>query len=314
MRAPRALIPLFAVCGAAAVVAVAGAGAAIEGLPDVGSAHADGVRAVPGATITATTWNVCADALAGCPLGAAPAELGKRIPQRMRGIEVGGRKVDATAVFLQEVCSGHVNVLKNVPSMRGWTWAFAPSGGSCTDGQGRLGVALGTRAPMTGVRHVRLPAPARHERVAVCGDVARWHARVCATQLSAPRWDDDPIGDWRAKQVKRLTGELAGAERAILGGDLGERPESPSLDPLYQAYGECDQGPGPARTGSGTLQNARGQAVEKTDYLFASKSAGVSCGVPERADTASDHRPLTAVIRFRRPAEPITDQPANPSR
>ncbi|MDL4773579.1 MULTISPECIES: endonuclease/exonuclease/phosphatase family protein [Thermomonosporaceae] len=307
MRAPRALIPLLAVCGAAAVVAVAGAGAAIEGLPDVGPAHADGARKkVAAATVTTMTWNVCGDAEPGCPLGSKPAELVKRIPAQIDANEVGGRRVKANAVLLQEVCAGHVTALKHAASLRAWSWTFAPSGKSrtCANGEGRPGVAIGTKAALTGVKIVPLPAPSRQERVAVCGDVESWSTRLCSTQFSSSSWDDDPSGDWRRKQVHRLTTALEGARRVIVGGDLADRPDGTTLDPLYRAYAECDQGPGTARAGAGTAQNWRGEATEKTDYLFTTKAAGISCGVPAVATHASDHRPVTAVIRFRPPSAP----------
>lgn len=302
MRTPRALIPLLAVCGATAVVAAAGAGADIDGLPGSGGpAHADGVRQVRAVTITAMTWNVCGDAGPGCKLGAKPTELVGRISQQMRATEVGGREVATNAVFLEEVCEGHVRTLKITEWLRKWSWAFAPSPTehTCANGQGRLGVAIGTKPKLTEVSRTRLPSPTRQQRVALCGEVQAWSTRVCATQLSSARWDEDPRGEWRRKQVRSLA-TLAGAGRRVLvGGDLSERPESTALDPLYRDYVECDQGPGPARTGAKTLQDWRGTAVEKADYLFATKSAGVSCGVPASPVRVSDHRPLSAVVRFR---------------
>ncbi|WP_030170403.1 endonuclease/exonuclease/phosphatase family protein [Spirillospora albida] len=294
MRAPRALIPLLSVCAAAAVVTAAGAGAAIEGLSGGGPALADSASEASTVTVNAMTWNVCGDAEPGCPLGARPAELTRQIAQQMRATEVGGRRVRTDAVFLQRVCSGHVDGLKKIDPFGTWSWAFAPApkGRACANGQGRLGVAVGTRAALTDVRQVALPSPAGAGRVAVCGEVASWSARVCATQFSA----ED--GEWRGRQARALANLAGSAVRVVVGGDLAERPESPVLDPLYAAYDECDQGPGGARTGEKTRQDWRGQDVEKNDYLFISKSAGVSCAVPDAPVRASDHRPLSAVIRF----------------
>ncbi|MEV4254758.1 endonuclease/exonuclease/phosphatase family protein, partial [Spirillospora sp. NPDC049652] len=71
MRAPRALIPLLAVCGAGVVVALAGAGAAIEKSPALGSTDAGRPQraAADGpVSVTALTWDVCGDAEPGCPL------------------------------------------------------------------------------------------------------------------------------------------------------------------------------------------------------------------------------------------------------
>ena len=39
--------------------------------------------------------------------------------------------------------------------------------------------------------------------------------------------------------------------------------------------------------------------MEKDDYLFITKSATVSCTVPAGTDKSSDHRPVSAMIRFR---------------
>ncbi|GAA4060531.1 endonuclease/exonuclease/phosphatase family protein [Actinomadura miaoliensis] len=303
MRAPRALIPLLAVCGAAAVVVTAGAGAAIEGAPDLGPALADGAREVPAATVTAMTWNVCGDAAPGCPLGSRPADLVRDIPRQMADVRVGGRKVNMDAVFLQEVCSGHVTALRKTSQFKAWSWEFAPYRGAdgsprkCANGQGRLGVAIGSRERLTDVRATELPSPPGVRRVALCGQVGAWHAKLCTARLSTARWDDDPRGDWRRKQAQKVA-EVAGTGRVVFGGDLGEQPESRHLDVLYRDYAECDQGPGTARTGAKTRQDWNGTPVEKTDYLFASAPAGISCGVPETPVRSSDHRPVGAVVRF----------------
>ncbi|MFA1540338.1 endonuclease/exonuclease/phosphatase family protein [Actinomadura monticuli] len=291
MRSPRALIPLLSVCAAAAVVAAAATGATIEGLPGGGdSAHADGAAEPPAAvTVNAVTWNVCG--VPGCPSGAAPAKLTKQVVQRTRATEVGGRKVKTNAVLLQEVCEGHVRAFKK--TMATWTWAFAasPGGAACAQGQGRSGVAIGTEAPLTEPRQAKLPAPAGRARVALCGEVPSWTTRVCVTQLSPSEG-----GDWRLKEARALA-TLAGGGRVLLGGDFADSPDSPALDPLYGAYAECDQS-GSSRTGAMTRQNWQGTAVEKTDYLFITKSATASCSVPANPTKASDHRPMSAEVRF----------------
>ncbi|MER7541975.1 endonuclease/exonuclease/phosphatase family protein [Actinomadura sp.] len=293
MRSPRALIPLLSVCAAAAVVTAAATGASIEGLPGGGGgpAHADAPAPRPAAaTINAVTWNVCGGG-PGCPSGAAPAKLAKQIVQRMHATEVGGRKVKTNAVLLQEVCEGHVRAFKK--TMGTWTWAFAasPGGASCAQGGGRTGIAIGTGAPLTGVRQAKLPAPAGRARIALCGNVPSWATRVCVTQLSPAEGDE-----WRQKQARALA-SLAGTGRVLLGGDFADSPDSPALDPLYSAYAECDQ-TGSSRTGAKTRQDWRGTAVEKTDYLFIPKSAAVSCSVPANRTRASDHRPMSAEVRF----------------
>jgi endonuclease/exonuclease/phosphatase family metal-dependent hydrolase len=291
VRSPRALIPLLSVCAAAAVVAAAATGASIEGLPGGGGpAHADGAAEPPPAvTINAVTWNVCGGP--GCPSGAAPAKLTKQVVQRMRATEVGGRKVRTNAVLLQEVCEGHVRTFKK--TMDTWTWAFAasPGGASCAQGQGKAGVAIGTDAALTETRQAKLPAPAGRARIALCGEVPSWATRVCVTQFSPAEGDE-----WRQKEARALT-TIAGTGRVLVGGDLADSPDSPALDPLYAAYAECDQS-GAARTGAKTRQNWQGTAVEKTDYLFITKSAAVSCSVPSTRTKASDHRPMSAEIRF----------------
>ncbi|MBO2464665.1 endonuclease/exonuclease/phosphatase family protein [Actinomadura violacea] len=300
MRAPRALIPLLSVCGAAAVVTAAGVGADIDGLPGGGPAHADGAvrKPPPKATVTALTWNVCGTAEPGCPLGARPAELAKRVADQLHTTEVGGRKVRANAAFLQEICSGQVEALKKASWFASWSWEFAayPDGRACAGNQGRPGVAIGARAALTGARPTRLPSPSGNRRVALCGEAAAWRTRLCVTQFSSPA--EDPQGEWRRKQA-RAYADLAGTgTRVIAGGDLAATPENAALDPLYRAYAECDQS-GTARTGGKTLQDWKGTALEKDDYLFITKSATASCSVPASATKASDHRPLSAVIRFR---------------
>ncbi|TDD89602.1 endonuclease/exonuclease/phosphatase family protein [Actinomadura darangshiensis] len=293
MRSPRALIPLLSVCAAAAVVAAAATGASIEGLPGGGGpAHADGADAPrPAAvTINAMSWNVCGGP--GCPSGAAPAELAKEIVQRMGATEVGGRTVSTDAVLLQEVCEGQVRTFKK--TLGRWSWAFAPSpgGAACSHGQGRVGVAIGTDAPLVQHEQTKLPAPAGRTRIALCGEVPSWATRVCVTQLST---SEDAA--WRRKEAGALT-TLAGTGRVLVGGDLADRPESAALDPLYKAYAECDQ-TGSSRTGAKTRQSWQGTAIGKTDYLFITRSASVSCSVPTARTKTSDHRPLSAVVRYR---------------
>ncbi|MBT2207181.1 endonuclease/exonuclease/phosphatase family protein [Actinomadura sp. NEAU-AAG7] len=300
VRSPRALIPLLSVCGAAAVVAAAGAGAAIDGLPGGGPAHADGARETPAVTISAMTWNVCGVPRPGCPLGGRPEELTRRITTRMNATEVGGRTVKTNAVFLQDVCSGQVKTLKRTGRFAKWTWAFAPFAGgpACAGGQGRPGVAVGVEAQMGGVRTSRLPSPSYAGRSAVCGDVPSWNTRVCGTQFSTKA--EDPDGAWRRKQAHALVSVAGSGARVVVGGDLTDGPEDPVLDPLYRAYAECDQSAA-ARTGAKTVQDWRGQALRKADYLFITKDTGTSSSVPDAAVTSSDHRPLSAVIRFRQP-------------
>ncbi|WP_141579539.1 endonuclease/exonuclease/phosphatase family protein [Actinomadura sp. WMMA1423] len=290
MRSPRALIPLLSVCAAAAVVTAAATGASIQGLRGGGPAHADGAADRPAAvTINALSWNVCGGP--GCPSGSAPARLAKEIVQRMRATEVGGRTVRPNAVLLQEVCEGQVRTFRT--SLPKWSWAFAspPGAEACADGQGRAGVAIGTDAPLSAQRQARLPAPAGSARVALCGEVPSWSTRVCVTQLTAGE-----SGQWRRKEAGALT-SLAGTDRILVGGELADVPESPALDPLYAAYAECDQ-TGSSRTGAKTRQDWRGSALDKTDYLFIGKSAAVSCSVPSTPVKASDHRPLSAVVRY----------------
>lgn len=292
MRSPRALIPLLSVCAAAAVVTAAATGASIEGLPGGGGgpAHADGAAPRPAAvTITAMSWNVCGGP--GCPSGAAPDRLAKDIVQRMRATEVGGRTVRTNAVLLQEICEGQVSTVKK--AMTGWSWAFAssPGGEKCAEGQGHAGVAIGTDAKLTQHEQTKLPAPAGHTRIALCGEVPSWTTRVCVTQLGT---SED--AQWRRKEAGALS-TLAGTGRVLVGGDLADSPDSSALDPLYAAYAECDQS-GSSRTGAKTRQTWQGTAVVKTDYLFIAKSASVSCSVPADTTKSSDHRPLSAVVRY----------------
>ncbi|RKS79412.1 endonuclease/exonuclease/phosphatase family metal-dependent hydrolase [Actinomadura pelletieri DSM 43383] len=292
MRSPRALIPLLSICAAAAVVTAAATGASIEGLPGGGgSALADGAVTSPKAvTIKAMTWNVCGDAEPDCPLGAAPDRLTKEVAERMRTTEVGGREVTPNAVLLQEVCEGHVSAFKKVSWLSSWTWAFAaPSKGpSCSNGEGRRGVAIATEAPLVEPRSTNLPGRAQ---IALCGEVPSWATRVCVTRL------ETGSAETRRKQAAALA-ELAGGGRVLFGGDLGDTPDSSPLDPLYRSYAECDQS-GTSRSGAGTRQDWTGAAVAKTDYLFISRSAAVSCSVPTERVKTSDHRPLSAVVRYR---------------
>lgn len=162
---------------------------------------------------------------------------------------------------------------------------------TCVQDQGRLGVAVGTDAELTGTTTTELPATTGRAPIALCGDVPTWTTRICVTQL-----DPAENTEARRKQADALT-DLAGTGRVLVGGDLADTPHSPALDPLYETYAECDQ-TGTSRTGANTRQNWQGTAVDKTDYLFTTPSAAVSCSVPDTRNKASDHRPLSAAVRF----------------
>ncbi|RFU40984.1 endonuclease/exonuclease/phosphatase family protein [Actinomadura logoneensis] len=301
MRAPRALIPLLAVCGAGVVVALAGAGAAIEKSPALGSTDAGRAQSTADGpvSVTALTWDVCGDAEPGCPTDGEPDGFARRIDRQLAATTVAGRTVQPDALLLQRVCSAQVKSLKALGRLKSWSWTFAPQPAadgtdrSCLNGQGRFGLAIATREPLTDVRHADLPSQPGRGRIGVCGTVQAWGARVCTALFSSAEPGDDPDGTWRPKQTQTLLG-LADADRVIIGGDFTDKPRARSLDAFYGIYSEC----GGKRAGDPTRQDASGKATEKTDYLFASPSAALTCGVPASPVRVSDHRPLTATIRF----------------
>ncbi|WP_018654326.1 endonuclease/exonuclease/phosphatase family protein [Actinomadura flavalba] len=295
MRAPRALIPLLAVCGAAAIVAFAGAGAAIEHDPAPVLADSVVEDAAP-ATITAMTWNVCGDARPECPSGTDPGALVDAVAREAAANSVGGRRVAANAILLQEVCSAQVTALGDAPAFRDWTWVFSPDAPDavCANGQGRPGVALGARGPLGDVRTVALPADQGQGRAAVCATSPQWATRLCSASFSDAA--QDPSGAWRARQAAALA-KAAGPGRTVFGGHLAAEPTAPALDGLYADFDECDEGPD-SRDGGKTLQDWRGHAVTKTDYLFVNAESTVSCAVPRSPNPSSDHRPLTSVVHF----------------
>lgn len=282
------------------MVVTAGAGAAIEHRDDPGPPVSDVAQGTQTTTVNVLNWNVCGDTDPRCPAGAKPAEVVRTVSTQMKNNVVGGRKVKANAVFLQEVCLGHVKAIAGQSGMSGWSWQFAPvlqpngKPAACANGQGQFGVAMGAQQEIAGVEKVYLPSPRTRRQVALCGNVASWNStRLCTAQLS-----DEPNGEWRRKQTQKLT-ELAGVGRVVFGGDFNEQPQKPALDVLYRSFGECDQAAGGARAGERTFQNAQGLAVAKTDYVFASKSAEIACEVPNQPVRSSDHRPIAAVVNFR---------------
>ncbi|GAA2617047.1 endonuclease/exonuclease/phosphatase family protein [Actinomadura fulvescens] len=296
MRAPRALIPLLAVSGAAVVVVTAGAGAAIEQGDDPGPPAADMAQDTRTTAVNVLNWNVCGDTDPRC--GAKPADVVKTVSAQLKGNVVSGRRIKANAVFLQEICLGQVKAI--AAGTGTWSWQFAPvlradgKPAACANGQGQFGIALGSQHEISGVEKVYLPAPRARRQPALCGNVASWsNLRLCTAQLS-----DEPNGEWRRRQTQKITA-LAGAGRVVFGGDFNEQPNKPALDVLYRSFGECDQTAGGARTGERTYQNAQGLAVAKTDYVFATKTAGIACEVPNQPVRSSDHRPIAAVVHFR---------------
>ncbi|WP_433331414.1 endonuclease/exonuclease/phosphatase family protein [Spirillospora sp. CA-294931] len=286
------------------MVVAAGAGAAIDGSPDIGPLHGDAPREVSASDVTlnAMTWNVCGDGAPDCPSGIRPADVVKKITALMKGGVAGGQKVTANVVMLQRVCEGQLKSLRQ-GGLRSWSWAFAPSRPAkgktavCGGGQGQSGVALGTERKLSGVQRVALPSPAIESRTALCGTVAAWSTRVCTARLSSAAKGDDPRGEWRERQTQALAGLLSGP-RAVLGADLVDPPNTAPLDVLYRGFRECGQGPKGERTGAGTRQDGKGRAVDKVDYLFTTKSAQVTCGVPAAPMSAATHRPLYASVHF----------------
>jgi endonuclease/exonuclease/phosphatase family metal-dependent hydrolase len=207
--------------------------------------------------------------------------------------------VDALASVVR-TCAPDVLLVQEAPRFLRWRSKRAALARRCglvvatADRPGGLCVMTALRVDVVNTSFCLLPKTSgHHERVLVTATLGfgglRW--RVVSMHLSTDLAE-------RRRHLPTIMAELAidSAEPLIAGGDLNEQPGEPVFSELAARLQDCFEvaGSGPGATYSAELPRRR------LDAIFAAPSLTVvSCeavGVPG-VETASDHRPVLAVLR-----------------
>lgn len=282
------------------------------------------------------SWNICGEA------GGVRGEDGfcayRNEPQRkVDQIAQVAAEHDANVIMLQEVCGeapgSHMERLRAALGA-GWSIEHA-KGGRPTDGatycrgglSGELGVGIAVKGRVSEVTAVNtVPAGGDLQTLPVlCVRVEGWSTRVCTTHILA-----DGADPRRSGQIQNVKSEIwPDRNQLVLGGDFNMFPGSAQLQPISEAFDECD-----ARSyGGGDEVNEAthhswseqgGHQLRKRDHIFASWSESGSpftaCDVdPSRMDTTenrpssgppdgySDHAPIIGNLRPVKHAEATGD-------
>lgn len=256
--------------------------------------------------IDTLTWNVCANNSDCAMYGYSVSGFTDAVSQRVEG-------ANADVVFFQEFCEKLAKPLEQKLEERldggadTWDVRFAPiqyrTGTShwaqkaCAGNRGAYGVAVAVPAENSWYKAVELDSPDGTERrTALCAAVPSWAVMACSAHFSTGGAGyDDPDRSQQQEQASYLAqqvGQYSGY-RPVFGGDLNATPTVkptgstvPVLQPLYNAYAECDEPDN--RPTKGTL---------KLDYLFAPPSATWSgCTVVPEPANPSDHQPLKGKV------------------
>ncbi|HZE41860.1 MAG TPA: endonuclease/exonuclease/phosphatase family protein [Stackebrandtia sp.] len=237
--------------------AAMGAGAALA-LTSGAIALAATTDAAP--TITAMTWNTCANTSPPThPTANSTCVNGRQTNKVAAGIKWHmDRHPGLNAVLLQEVCSADITKLSSTDSLKGWHFSFAPikdqGTGSkptakpaprhcATDvhthaSRGEFGVAIGVKSAATfKTRYF----PDKHQpmardrwkhwnvrQAAICADAKDLAATVCGTHLT-PKDSGDadhPDAFWNAQKGQatdlRAYAEAGAYDTVLFGGDLNQ--------------------------------------------------------------------------------------------
>ncbi|WP_169734162.1 FG-GAP-like repeat-containing protein [Hamadaea tsunoensis] len=307
------------------------------------------LRAAPTTTTAATlstsasspelrvmTWNVCGEAggdpgMAGyCPHRNEPVYKAQHIADAAAAH-------DANVILLQEICGGEDGSQLSLLAADlgpGWSVVHAkaarPDGtGNCRDNKdtvelkGDLGVAVAVKATITETTRQdtvpATPAYSAQQLPLLCVRTAEWTTRICTTHILAEVKDPR-----RGAQIENVRADVwADRYDLVLGGDFNMFPDTTLLQPLEDAFDECDR----HSYSSGDAVNevthfawtTGGGVWTKRDHIFASLPGAGSlfhyCDADlSRVDTSqlglpasngdSDHAPLIGYLRTRTPADP----------
>jgi endonuclease/exonuclease/phosphatase family metal-dependent hydrolase len=253
-----------------------------------------------------TTFNMCGNA-GKCPQQDFPRVKVASVLHQV--LDLHGSDV----VFLQEVCSSHVRLLRQ--ALPAWGILFtafddtADEQVRCNRAGGEYGLALLYRGGYLYDHVMVLPAPVhppgtdpKEVRRMLCGQPLDLNERdgarpvdFCGVHLSTS--DEDPSRVTRTAQVVAIRdyvrAEVALGFRVLLGGDFNSAPPQPSgesiMTPLYAEGAECAAGE--------PHQGAPTKDDRKIDYLFGFGDIQTGPCTPYAAST-SDHRLLHGTVRY----------------
>ncbi|MFJ3205943.1 FG-GAP-like repeat-containing protein [Streptomyces sp. NPDC086989] len=271
------------------------------------------------------SWNICGEA--GGVRGEAGFCAYRNEPQqKVDQIVQVAAEHDADVIMLQEVCGqapgSHMERLR---AALGAGWSLEHAKGARPDGttycrgglSGELGVGIAVKGRVTEVSAVNaVPAGGDGQTLPVlCLRVEGWSSRICTTHILA-----DPSDPRRAGQIQNVKNAIwADRNRVVLGGDFNMFPGSTGLQPIAEAFDECD-----SRTyGDGDEVNEpthhdwtaqTGDVLRKRDHIFASWTESgtpfTACDVDRfRMDTTenrpdsgppdgySDHAPIIGSLK-----------------
>ncbi|WP_159042082.1 endonuclease/exonuclease/phosphatase family protein [Streptomyces sp. TP-A0875] len=277
--------------------------------------------AAPASLLNVMSWNVCANNNNDCGWSherAGYLELNEQIKNRLKNPDV---------IFFQEFCEKHakrVEWMLESETGTGWDVRFAPvhhatSGPlvqkECAMGpapdladRGSFGVAIAVPDENVWYKRHDLPSPDAatwEQRTALCASIPSRAVMVCNAHFSAGgKKNDDPDGDWRRKQARKMLeiGEQYRKKgyRVVFGGDFNSVPpdytisDGPNniLVDTYEAYRECDEGLWAGSPRNGRATKPFPDREIKIDYIFAPNAAQfASCTVTSDAGK-SDHYPI----------------------
>ncbi|MFD9355067.1 endonuclease/exonuclease/phosphatase family protein [Streptomyces sp. NPDC060031] len=304
-RARRALFTV------AAVVGLAGAGAAALAVAQPTTATTGGPEAMPYAVedfphdLQVMSWNMCG------PQRATWHCEGTGSPEDKVGVVTDQvRKNRVEAALLQEVCENDLTLLMDRLGA-GWSKSFEPYQWSqngtkwnsrCGEDTGRadrIGTAIVVKGQLADARQYPTTQPPTGQQSPFqCATASSWGVRLCSVHAARVGANPDlPKEDYRDEQFAEIKAVVGTFPRTVFGGDFNSlSPDDPnntaaavwpaglySTGPGTPGYQECDQS-GTSRTGRPT-HNFGG----KIDYLFSSETRRW-CNVSPTP--YSDHRVL----------------------
>ncbi|WP_330261034.1 FG-GAP-like repeat-containing protein [Streptomyces sp. NBC_00539] len=229
------------------------------------------------------SWNICGEA------GGVRGEDGfcayrNEPQQKVDQIARVAAEHDANVIMLQEVCGeapgSHMERLR---AALGTGWSIEHAKGARPDGTtycrgglgGELGVGIAVKGRVSEVTAVNtVPSGGDLQTLPIlCVRVEGWSPRACTTHILA-----DGADPRRSGQIQNVKSAIwPDRNQIVLGGDFNMFPGSPDLQPISEAFDECDR----RAYGDGDEVNEvthhswsaqGGHQLRKRDHIFASRS------------------------------------------